>query len=108
MEAEYIQSCNCEWWWPCNFDALPTHGHCEALVAYRVKKRTFGGTKRPARRDQLEKGDGDEHQEMVDRRQRDSCQTRQPGGFRHYPQDNRQRLHRISTNCLLLAFRSPI
>ena len=45
MEAEYIQSCNCDWGCPCNFDALPTHGSCEALVAYRVKKGKFGETK---------------------------------------------------------------
>jgi len=45
MEAEYIQSCNCDWGCPCNFDALPTHGNCEALVAYRVKKGRFGETK---------------------------------------------------------------
>src|SRR5713101_6842604 len=45
MEAEYIQSCNCDWGCPCNFDALPTHGSCEALVAYRVKKGKFGDTK---------------------------------------------------------------
>jgi hypothetical protein len=45
MEAEYIQSCNCDWGCPCNFDALPTHGNCEALVAYRVKRGKFGDTK---------------------------------------------------------------
>ena len=45
FEAEYIQSCNCDWGCPCNFNALPTHGNCEALVAYRIKKGKFGDTK---------------------------------------------------------------
>lgn len=45
FEADYIQSCNCDHGCPCNFNALPTHGNCEALVAWQVKKGTFGGTK---------------------------------------------------------------
>ena len=45
FEAEYIQSCNCAQGCPCNFNALPTYGNCEALVAYRIKKGTFGTTK---------------------------------------------------------------
>ena len=44
MEAEYIQSCNCDYGCPCNFNALPSHGNCEALVAYRIRKGSFGGT----------------------------------------------------------------
>lgn len=44
MDAEYIQSCNCDWGCPCNFNAPPTHGNCEALVAYRIKKGKFGDT----------------------------------------------------------------
>src|SRR5438552_3858239 len=45
FEAEYIQSCNCAWGCPCNFDALPTTGSCEALVSWHIKKGTFGTTK---------------------------------------------------------------
>ncbi len=45
METEYIQSCNCAYGCPCNFNALPTSGNCEALVGYRVRKGTFDGTK---------------------------------------------------------------
>ena len=45
FEAEYIQSCNCDWGCPCNFNGLPTHGNCEALVAYKIKKGQFGPTK---------------------------------------------------------------
>ena len=45
METEYIQSCNCAYGCPCNFNALPTTGHCEAFVGYKVRKGTFGDTK---------------------------------------------------------------
>jgi len=45
MEAEYIQSCNCDYGCPCNFNALPTYGNCEALVAYHIRKGNFEDTK---------------------------------------------------------------
>lgn len=41
FEAEYIQSCNCDFGCPCNFNGSPTYGNCEALVAYRVRKGTY-------------------------------------------------------------------
>ncbi|MEO6229814.1 MAG: DUF1326 domain-containing protein [Ferruginibacter sp.] len=44
IEVEYIQSCNCAYGCPCNFNALPTDGNCEALVAYHVLKGNFGDT----------------------------------------------------------------
>jgi len=44
IEAEYIQSCNCDYGCPCNFNALPTYGNCEALVAYRIKKGKYADT----------------------------------------------------------------
>ena len=45
MEAEYIQSCNCDYGSPCNFNGYPTTGHCEALVGYKIRKGKFGETK---------------------------------------------------------------
>ena len=45
FEAEYIQSCNCDYGCPCNFNGLPTHGNCEALIAYHIRGGTFDGTK---------------------------------------------------------------
>ena len=44
FEAEYIQSCNCDYGCPCNFNGYPTYDNCEALVAYRIRKGTFAGT----------------------------------------------------------------
>ena len=45
FEAEFIQSCNCDYGCPCNFNGYPTHGNCEALNAYRIRKGTFASTK---------------------------------------------------------------
>jgi hypothetical protein len=41
IETEYVQSCNCDYGCPCNFNALPTYGNCEALLGYRILKGTF-------------------------------------------------------------------
>ena len=45
LETEYIQSCNCDYGCPCNFDAYPTRGHCEALAGYRITRGSFDSTK---------------------------------------------------------------
>ena len=45
LEAEYIQSCNCDYGCPCNFNGYPTHGNCEGLVGYHIRKGAFDGTK---------------------------------------------------------------
>ncbi len=44
LQAEYIQSCNCDYGCPCNFNALPTYGNCEALIAYKITKGNFDNT----------------------------------------------------------------
>lgn len=45
LEAEYIQSCNCVYGCPCNFNGYPDKGHCEALVGYRIRSGKFGNVK---------------------------------------------------------------
>jgi hypothetical protein len=45
FEAEFIQSCNCDYGCPCNFNGYPTHGNCEALNGFRIRRGTFGKTK---------------------------------------------------------------
>ncbi|HKZ99528.1 MAG TPA: DUF1326 domain-containing protein [Thermoplasmata archaeon] len=44
IDAEYIQSCNCAYGCPCNFNALPTTGNCDALIAWHIRKGTFDQT----------------------------------------------------------------
>ena len=45
IETEYVQSCNCDYGCPCNFNALPTYGNCEALIGYHIRKGNFGDTR---------------------------------------------------------------
>lgn len=42
--GEEITSCNCDWGCPCQFNALPTHGSCEAFVAVDIEQGHFGDT----------------------------------------------------------------
>lgn len=42
MEADYLQTCNCDYGCPCEFEAPPTMGYCQGLGAYRIKKGSYG------------------------------------------------------------------
>jgi hypothetical protein len=42
LAGEEVASCNCAWGCPCQFNALPTTGRCEALIAYIVHEGQFG------------------------------------------------------------------
>ena len=44
IKGEDIAVCNCDWGCPCQFNALPTHGTCEALVAVAIEEGHFGDT----------------------------------------------------------------
>ncbi len=44
ISGEEIGSCNCDWGCPCQFNAPPTTGRCEALVAYEIRDGHFGAT----------------------------------------------------------------
>ena len=43
--ADEVVTCNCAWGCPCQFNALPTHGRCEAILAARVREGHYGTTK---------------------------------------------------------------
>jgi hypothetical protein len=45
LVGEEIGSCNYAWGCPCQFNALPTHGRCEALAAMQVREGHFGDTR---------------------------------------------------------------
>lgn len=38
-------NCNCDWGCPCQFNALPTHGNCQAISSMRIDKGHFGDVK---------------------------------------------------------------
>jgi hypothetical protein len=42
--GEEVSSCNCDWACPCQFEADPTHGNCQTLVAYEIREGHFGDT----------------------------------------------------------------
>src|SRR5688572_6178202 len=45
MVADETTTCNCAWGCPCQFNALPTHGRCEAVTAVRIREGHYGPTK---------------------------------------------------------------
>jgi len=45
IAGEEIGHCNCAWGCPCQFNAPPTHGSCEALVAFDIREGYFGSTR---------------------------------------------------------------
>ena len=42
IAGEQVVCCNCSWGCPCQFNALPTTGHCEATGAWQIKEGYFG------------------------------------------------------------------
>jgi hypothetical protein len=45
LEGEWMKNCNCAFGCPCDFNARPTHGNCKGLVAMKIAKGNFEGTK---------------------------------------------------------------
>lgn len=43
--ADETVTCNCAWGCPCQFNALPTHGRCEAIAAVRIREGHYGSTR---------------------------------------------------------------
>jgi len=44
MKADYVETCNCDYGCPCNFDGFPTYGFCRALVLFSIKEGNYGDT----------------------------------------------------------------
>ena len=45
IAGECLGSCMCAWGCPCQFNALPTHGRCDALGGWEVREGYFGTTR---------------------------------------------------------------
>ena len=43
FEADYLQSCNCDYGCPCEFSAPPSTGACEGLCVWQIDKGEFDG-----------------------------------------------------------------
>jgi hypothetical protein len=42
VRADEFANCNCSYGCPCQFNALPTHGFCEAAAAWKIHEGHFG------------------------------------------------------------------
>jgi hypothetical protein len=42
IKAREFANCNCDYGCPCQFNALPTHGSCEAVAGFDIKEGHFG------------------------------------------------------------------
>lgn len=45
IRALEFSNCNCSYGCPCQFNGLPTHGHCSAVVAFRIDEGHHGTTR---------------------------------------------------------------
>ncbi len=45
IAGEEVASCNCAWGCPCQFNAIPTTGRCEALITMEIRQGYFGETR---------------------------------------------------------------
>ena len=43
IHAVVVANCNCAYGCPCQFDALPTYGTCEAADGFHIEKGFYGG-----------------------------------------------------------------
>jgi len=42
IKGKGFQNCNCNYGCPCQFNALPTYGNCEAAMGYEIEQGNFG------------------------------------------------------------------
>ena len=42
IKGREFSNCNCNYGCPCQFNALPTHGNCEAVAGYQIDEGHFG------------------------------------------------------------------
>lgn len=43
IRGTQISVCNCDWGCPCQFNALPTKGHCRGAACFQIDEGQFGG-----------------------------------------------------------------
>jgi hypothetical protein len=41
-KIDYVETCNCDYGCPCNFNGFPTYGFCRALVLYHIREGHYG------------------------------------------------------------------
>ncbi|KAA2283493.1 DUF1326 domain-containing protein [Candidatus Nitrosocosmicus sp. SS] len=44
FKADYVETCNCNYGCPCNFDGFPSNGFCRTLVLFHIRSGNYGDT----------------------------------------------------------------
>jgi len=44
IAGEGVVTCNCAWGCPCQFNAPPTRGRCQAVTAHEIREGSYGST----------------------------------------------------------------
>ena len=45
IKGREFGNCNCDYGCPCQFNALPTHGHCRGLAVFDIETGFHGATR---------------------------------------------------------------
>jgi hypothetical protein len=45
MKSDYVETCNCDFGCPCNFNGFPTNGFCRALWLLHIREGNYGNVK---------------------------------------------------------------
>lgn len=45
LKGRELVNCNCDYGCPCQFTALPTHGHCQAVAGFQIDEGHYGDVK---------------------------------------------------------------
>ncbi|MGC1133319.1 MAG: DUF1326 domain-containing protein [Nitrososphaeraceae archaeon] len=45
MNSDYVETCNCDYGCPCNFNGFPTFGSCQSLILFHIRSGSYGDTR---------------------------------------------------------------
>jgi hypothetical protein len=45
MKSDYVETCNCDYGCPCNFNGFPTYGSCQSLILFHIRSGSYGDTR---------------------------------------------------------------
>lgn len=45
MKSDYVETCNCDFGCPCNFNGFPTYGLCRALTLFHIQEGNYSNVK---------------------------------------------------------------
>lgn len=42
LKSDYVETCNCDYGCPCNFNGFPTYGFCRSLILFHIQSGNYG------------------------------------------------------------------